>query len=264
MSDSVKITVVTVVFNAEDQIIPTIESIISQDFNDYEYIVIDGGSKDRTVELIAGYKTKISKFISEPDKGIYDAMNKGIKLASGEWIYFLNAGDVFYRNDTLSELFKTKFQVASAIVYGANEADYGYFKRINNPLSIDQLKKGMIFSHQAMIVKTYLMKSRLFDTRFEMSADYDSIYHLYQSGYKFEQVNICFASLTAEGASEKNILKTHSERRKIAVSYEKGWQKVLLNLKYHLKSVKLIVIKLTKLVLPKSWVRKLTIKKYRR
>ena len=100
-----KITIVTVTYNCSKILKETLESCINQDYENVEYIIIDGASTDGTLDIINQHSENISFILSEPDKGIYDAMNKGIEHATGEWIFFLNAGDKFYSNKTLSDLF---------------------------------------------------------------------------------------------------------------------------------------------------------------
>ena len=100
-----KISVVTVCYNAADTIERTMLSVLNQTYHDIEYIIIDGGSTDGTVDIIRKYADKIAYWVSEPDKGIYDAMNKGIKVATGEWINFMNAGDYYYSNEVLKNVF---------------------------------------------------------------------------------------------------------------------------------------------------------------
>ncbi len=103
-----KISIITVCFNAEDDIEKTVISVLSQTFQDFEYIIIDGASKDTTMQIVSKYENKIHQIISESDKGIYDAMNKGIRLANGEWLIFMNAGDYFSSATLLSDIFNRK------------------------------------------------------------------------------------------------------------------------------------------------------------
>ena len=96
-----KITVITVCHNAAKTLEKTIKSVLNQTYPNIEYIIIDGGSTDDTVDIIKRYADRLAYWISEPDKGIYDAMNKGIEVATGEWINFMNAGDTFYEENTI-------------------------------------------------------------------------------------------------------------------------------------------------------------------
>ena len=96
-----KFSIITVTYNAGAVLEDTIQSVITQTYKNVEYIIVDGGSKDRTLQIIEQYKEHIHTVISEPDKGLYDAMNKGIKLATGDYLCFLNAGDELHEDDTL-------------------------------------------------------------------------------------------------------------------------------------------------------------------
>lgn len=112
------ISVVTVCYNAADTIEKTMLSVLNQTYHDIEYIIIDGGSTDGTVEIIRKYADRIAYWVSEPDKGIYDAMNKGIKVATGEWINFMNAGDEFVDANVLDKLFFAKTVANVDVIYG--------------------------------------------------------------------------------------------------------------------------------------------------
>lgn len=109
-----KVTVVTVVFNNKDGIRGTIESVINQTFP-LEYIIIDGGSTDGTVDIIKEYDAQIDYWVSEPDNGIYDAMNKGIKAATGEWILFMNSGDTFHNEYVVERIFHNHIMTMLAL-----------------------------------------------------------------------------------------------------------------------------------------------------
>ena len=102
------LTIITVCFNIKDEIERTCQSIVNQTWQNFEWIVIDGGSTDGTVDILKKYSDRINILVSEPDKGIYNAMNKGIKLSHGEWLNFMNGGDRFTSNDVLKEVFSGK------------------------------------------------------------------------------------------------------------------------------------------------------------
>ncbi len=147
----IKVSIITVVYNSKNNISKTIESVINQTYKNYEYIIIDGGSTNGTLDIINDYSASISKIISESDKGIYDAMNKEINFAIGDWVYFLNSGDVFFSNETIKKIFS--LEQKSGLIYGKHKVDYGYFTRVHTPLSLEKIREGMIFSHQSMFVK---------------------------------------------------------------------------------------------------------------
>ena len=113
-----KITIITVCYNAISTIEDTIKSVLSQTYENLEYIIIDGGSIDGTIDIIKKYEKQISYWQSEPDKGVYDAMNKGIKLSTGEWINFMNAGDSFYNTEVLQSLNLYFSDSQTDIIYG--------------------------------------------------------------------------------------------------------------------------------------------------
>ena len=210
--------------------------------------------------IISEYEDRIDMVISEKDKGIYDAMNKGIEMATGDWIHFMNVGDFFYKDNTLEKLFNMPLE--ADLIYGKNHVDYGYFSRVAPPIPLQQLKYGMIFSHQAMIVKTGLMKANPFDTHYQMTADYNFIYNLYKEGGTLQEVDLIFAGLKAGGLSEVNIIQTYLERWNIATRYEKGLDKWKLSLRHFGGISKVFLAKTVKKILPQRLVKKLTIRKY--
>ena len=149
------LSIITVVLNNKEFLEHTIKSIIEQNFEDYEYIIIDGGSTDGTLQLIKDYESKIDIWISEPDNGIYSAMNKGISLANGTWLNFMNAGDKFVSQSTLSSIFKTQLPENKSVVYG----NWYLCDLKNTPNLLNKgyanYKEGVIL-HQSVIYKKNL------------------------------------------------------------------------------------------------------------
>lgn len=184
-----KISVITVCYNAIQGIEKTISSVLSQTYPDIEYIVIDGGSVDGTLDVIKKYKEKLSYVISEPDNGIYDAMNKGIKVATGEWINFLNAGDNFYNIRSIEDVFSRNIPAEIDVVYGYQVHSYTYGKYVRKQLPLSSIYKGMPFGHESSFVRTGVMKSIGFDTSYRIAADYHFFLNLYASGNKFLPVD---------------------------------------------------------------------------
>jgi glycosyltransferase involved in cell wall biosynthesis len=121
MSKQVKVSLITVCYNAAALIEDTLNSAINQTFKEFELVIVDGGSKDDTLSKLQAFKPFIGTLISEKDKGIYDAMNKGVAAAKGEWVYFLNAGDAFYNNNILQDIFTNQSLLGSDLIYAKVE-----------------------------------------------------------------------------------------------------------------------------------------------
>lgn len=147
-----KLSIITICYNAASDLQKTIKSVALQNFKDYEYLIIDGGSKDNTLSIIKQNQGIITKWVSEPDKGIYDAMNKGVKMASGEWLIMMNAGDVFADANVLRNVFNRKIADNITFLYGDTlhiSPDGAQIRRRNN------INKGLI-NHQASIYRRSL------------------------------------------------------------------------------------------------------------
>lgn len=179
MNINPKITIVTVCFNAATIIEETIKSVISQTYSNYEYIIIDGKSTDNTLDIIKQYAKQISLIISETDNGIYDAMNKGLKYASGEWIGFINAGDKYYGKDVLKDIFSTPLESIN-IVYGNTEFIRPSGRQIERSFNPSWLKKNMPTCHQSFFVRTDKAKEIGFDLKYKYASDYNMMYNILQ------------------------------------------------------------------------------------
>jgi glycosyltransferase involved in cell wall biosynthesis len=196
------VSVITVVKNGERYLEETIQSIISQTYSNIEYIIIDGGSTDNTLDVIQKYKNKIDYWVSENDKGIYDGMNKGVDLAKGEWIIFINTGDKFFENNIVDKFFlRKKYEVD--FIYGDCKIVYNpKFSRIQQAGEIKNLWKGMIFSHQSLFTRCEVFKKYKFNINNKIGADFEFLFTCYINNYKFCNGHIPIATVLAGGLSD--------------------------------------------------------------
>lgn len=200
------ISVITVTFNAGNQLERTILSVINQNFTNLEYIIIDGGSSDNTVNIIHKYEKFISSWVSEPDNGIYDAMNKGIKHATGNWLIFMNAGDIFYKNNTIQSLVPFLREDVK-IVYGDLVKCYRNHKRKyrglkNKELDAVDFLLNTIDHQTAFISSSLFKKYGFYSTDYRLASDW--MFFLYTVGIYREPVryiNRTIAYFMMDGAS---------------------------------------------------------------
>ncbi|MFC5285208.1 glycosyltransferase family 2 protein [Pedobacter alpinus] len=202
------ISIITVVFNGEHLIEKTIQSVLNQKFNNFEYIVIDGASTDSTKKIIYNYEARINKIISEPDLGIYDAMNKGIKLANGCFIFFLNSGDIIF-NETFYEIFLNKENLQYDVIYG--DIIRSTVNQLIVSKDISFINYGMPFCHQAVLVKAELCKTYLFNTQYKIAADYNFFLSLFLLKFKFQRINVAFGEIDTSGISNTAYFTTTKE-----------------------------------------------------
>ena len=220
MRDSAKplITVITVCYNAVDQIEATLMSVISQSYDNIEYIVIDGGSTDGTPEVIEKYNVHLSFYVSEPDNGIYHAMNKGIKRATGDYINFLNVGDVFCDSQVVDRVSDFVALNQFDIVYGDMVSRYSFGNRIVHAGPLSKISYDMVFSHQSTFVRADILHQRNFNLEYRLAADYDFLVWAYSNGCTFGYLAIPVASIDAiGGATHDNFVKSRRECFRIQV-----------------------------------------------
>ncbi len=223
-----KLSIITVCYNCEDLVNITLNSLISQTYQDFEYIIIDGNSTDNTLNNIKEYNSKFKNItiISEKDNGIYDAMNKGIKIATGKFIYFLNMGDKFYDNKVLEKVVSNLNE--DIIYYGDAVTDKG--KLMTHPNKIIPLyfiAKGMI-CHQCIFAPTKSLKNSLFDIKYKYCADEDWLINAIENrkiGYKHLPIKICYYDTT--GVSSVNKEKVYIESMEVEKKY---YSKIIIKL----------------------------------
>jgi Glycosyltransferases involved in cell wall biogenesis len=212
------ITVITVVLNGEKTLEETIKSVISQTYPNVEYIIIDGGSTDGTLDIIKKYEDYIDFWVSEPDKGIYDAMNKGIDLATGQWINFMNAGDEFFNDNTIFFIYQNVKTLNSNydILYGKvgiiNEkgeidAIYG----LDEKDSLKKLKKYMSIPHQSTFYRLeFFKKTGKYDNDFKIAGDYEILLRSYKN-LQIKFLDSVLSLMLSNGVSQTQITKVFKE-----------------------------------------------------
>jgi len=209
----VKVSIITSVYNNKDQISEAIESVLNQSYHDIEYIVIDGASTDGTTEIVGSYGDKISKFISEPDEGIYDGLNKGIYLATGDVIGFLHSDD-FYLHDQVIEMVVKHFKendcdgVYGDLIYVDKENTQRVVRHWKSGrFEYEKLRRGWMPPHPAFFIKREIYeKFGAFDTNFKISADYNFMLKILSD----QNLKVCYLEnvlyvMRVGGASNKNL-----------------------------------------------------------
>jgi glycosyltransferase involved in cell wall biosynthesis len=217
-----KLSVITVVYNNVRDIERTVLSVLNQSYPSIEYIVIDGGSTDGTVAIIEKYKDKISVLISEPDKGIYDAMNKGLAKATGDYVLFMNSGDEIYAQETIEDVFDTEH--AADIYYGETEMFNDKWQSLGQrrhcaPENFNwrSFKYGMSVGHQAIFIKRSITAP--YDLKYKYSSDIDWIIKAAKKASSIVNTHMYVAKYLVGGMSKKKHLASLQERFEIFNKY---------------------------------------------
>lgn len=223
-----KFSVITVCYNAEATLEDTIQSVISQTYHHVEYIIVDGASKDRTMDIVNRYRDRIAVVVSEPDRGLYDAMNKGIRLATGDYLCFLNAGDSFHEDDTLQQMVHSIHTLQLPdVLYGETElVDHeGHFlrmRRLQAPehLTWKSFRQGMLVCHQAFFPRRDLVMP--YDLRYRFSADFDWCIKIMKKSKVLHNTHLTLIDYLAEGMTTRNHQASLKERFLIMARHY-GW-----------------------------------------
>lgn len=229
-----RFTIITVTYNAGKVLDDTIQSVISQTYHHIEYIIVDGASKDNTLQVIDRYRNRIQKVISEPDHGLYDAMNKGMKWATGDYICFLNAGDSFHEDDTLLRMVHSIHgNELPDILYGEtaivdSNGHFLHMRRLSAPekLTWKSFRQGMRVCHQAFFVKRTLLEP--YDLQYRFSSDFDWCIRMMKKSKTLHNTHLTLIDYLDEGLTTQNHKASLWERFHIMCRYY-GWISTLLH-----------------------------------
>ncbi|KZL89727.1 glycosyltransferase family 2 protein [Clostridium magnum] len=251
-----RISIITVCYKAKKELEITINSILKQDYNNIEFVIVDGNSQDGTLQVVNEYQQQLQQkgikvlFSSESDKGIYDAMNKGMQRSSGEWCIYMNAGDVFYQDDALTSLSQYCTNDRD-IIYG--DVIHCYHNKMNIYKAKDDteltFKKGMEFCHQSTLIRTSLLRKRGYDINYKIAGDYDFFVNAYKHSSKFYHVDCIVSVFQKDGISSTNAGLVKLENAQVQYKYE-----LIKRNQYYRKIFKAKVFIFIRSLIPKSIV----------
>ncbi|GHU16260.1 glycosyl transferase [Betaproteobacteria bacterium] len=219
-------SIITVAYNADQWLEPTILSILNQSYPSIEYLIIDGASSDGTVDIIRHYEVGIAYWESEPDKGLYDAMNKGLKRATGDYVWFVNAGDTLDSADIVQQVASLvqKEPTLPDIIYGETIVmdEQGHslgLRRLKSPdkLTWKSFKMGMLVCHQSFVVKLEL--APLFDMQYRYSSDFDWCIRCMKEANTYLNTRKVLSRFLDGGVSTKQRKASLKERYRIMCNY---------------------------------------------
>lgn len=219
-------SIITVTYNAAQWLERTILSVLRQSYPHIEYLVVDGGSTDGTVDIIKQYKEGVAYWISEPDKGLYDAMNKGLKQATGDYVWFINAGDTLHTANTLQEIMASLKKTVSLpdIIYGDSqivdaEGNSLGLRRLRPPkrLTWKSFRMGMLVSHQSFIVRREI--APFYDEEYKLAADFDWCIQCLQKANYIRNTRLVLSDFLEAGLSSVQRKASLKERYRIMCKY---------------------------------------------
>jgi glycosyltransferase involved in cell wall biosynthesis len=247
-----KISIITVNFNMADQIAGTLDSVLAQDYPNFESIVIDGASTDGSQAIIASYGARLACFVSEQDRNLYDGMNKGVRAATGDWVLFMNSGDRFADHRVLSEMFAADHSDADAL-YGHHVRRYPAhgIDRTIRAESPTVLPLRMHCSHQSLFMRREILLRRPFSLSL-LAADYDAILAAYLDGRRFKLVECVVAVASVGGRSDTNRLIVLMQR--ISIVRRHGLLNLYTAFHYAMLIARVMVADPLKRILPRPLV----------
>lgn len=223
-------SVITVTYNAAKVVEVTLRSVLSQTYPHVEYIIVDGASTDGTPAILEKYRSRLQRIISEPDRGLYDAMNKGIAAATGDYVCFLNAGDCFHHASTLQEVAESfRGKELPDVIYGETaivnaRREFLRMRRLSTPevLHWKSFKQGMLVCHQAFFAKRALASTEPYDLKYRYSADFDWCIRIMKRAHTLHNTHLTLADYLEEGMTTQNHKASLMERFRIMAKHY-GW-----------------------------------------
>lgn len=210
-------SIITICYNAASDIERTLQSVAVQTYRNIEYIIIDGASTDKTLEIISKYSAEVSQMVSEKDNGLYDAMNKGLSLATGDYICFLNAGDSFFEDKTLEKIVQGFDGSDPDLIYGDTalvdkNGLFLHMRRLSPPekLTWKSFRRGMLVCHQAFIPRRTIVP--MYDLSYKYSSDFDWCIKIMKHCHKIHNTHLTLINYLNEGLTTKNHKASLRER----------------------------------------------------
>ncbi|MCQ2250568.1 MAG: glycosyltransferase [Bacteroidales bacterium] len=218
-----KLSIITVVYNSEKYIRATIESVLAQTYPCIEYIIIDGQSSDGTMDIVREYADRISTIISEPDRGLYDAMNKGLSHSTGQYVLYLNSGDLLSSSNIITEVFNSA-DTASDVIYGDTDITDSHgniiHSRRHRPperLTAQSYKRGMLVCHQSFIARRSLCQP--YDLQYRYAADFDWCLKVLEKSEHISNSHKVISLFMEGGQTRRTIVPGLKERYRIMCSH---------------------------------------------
>ena len=227
------LSIITINFNNRDGLQKTIDSVLAQTWTDFEWIIIDGGSTDGSRELIEKYQEHFAYWCSEPDKGVYNAMNKGIAKAKGKYLNFMNSGDTYYEAETLKMVLSKDSK--ADILYGSWIEKYHHDKRLREipEDKLDETLWHQNICHQAMFINRDLLKDEGYDESMKLLSDWYWNTQMYLSGKTFHRINAVVCIYDMYGMSRENTALNAEECKKVMLLYPAYMQSAIRALDYY-------------------------------
>lgn len=230
-----QLSIISVVLNEAAGLQRTIESVVKQVYKNFEYIIIDGGSDQATIEVIKKNESSIDYWVTERDLGIYDAMNKGVANSRGDWVLFLNAGDSLFGDDVLKEVFGLSDISHYDILFGDHVVNFNDFRgeKRRKAGKVKSIKLGSQFCHQSAFIRRTLLANHKYNIENRIGADFEFFYDMYLDQKKFRYLGSVISQIENGGLSDINQIEVIKSWKKVVSERSKDYT-LRVRLYYHM------------------------------